>query len=473
MLDLEAIARDPSLIRRGVPDASELYKKMLVRHPRSDAAGQRSVIGRPTSDEVLAVRAWLAGLTPAATACGALVSPSPFAVADAIETDLRVRGAAAQGDVRYVSLAHLAGSCLTEAETLAYRRALTRLLSILAPAGRTVALKPIGAVNTIFAVSLAELGWTPERWVKLTRPAPRWGHLGRVRQNLGEGGARDAPLVVPGDWLAFAAEQLPSKFGFEPSHDDDPVAVFAGQTPIAALARLYSRDVDLRRAAAENGVSEVAFAQSLAAMQGPLEATARNLKQGTLSRAEAEQIYEAMTGKDVSADGVNVTPRVSLWTERGTYMTGDELSITVQTNRPCYLTLINIDTTGKATVLFPNDFERDTLLSAGERVRVPGETAPYLLRVKDAGRETFVAICVAPGAIPPGIDYDFEKQRFAMLGNWHNFMASAVSESIEDPEGESRPRRLRRRRGMTTGSVSARPVLTDIDLRAAISVTVR
>jgi hypothetical protein len=469
VLDLEAVARDPAVVRRGMPEASPLYRMMLSLHPKGGRSDRQKELGRPTSDEVLAVRDWIAKLSPVAAACGPPSLPTARAVAEVINRALAALPGPARDDVRFISLAHLSGSCLTDAEVSAYRGALGRLLDALAPKAAHVSLETVNPDGTIVAVSLAELGWSAERWAKLTRDAPRWPYLaqgGRAR-------AADAPLVVPGDWLAFAADALPSKYGYEEPAAEGPATVFAGLEPLEALRRLYTRSVDLRRAAAEHGMGEATFAAALAGVPEPLDVQARRLQLGTISRNEAEQLYAAMRGEAGTADSVNVTPRLSLWTERGTYAPGEEISITVHANRPCYLTLINVDTAGKATVLFPNDFERQTLLEAGQRVRVPDLAAPYLLRTKDRGRETFVAICSAPRAIPPGIDYDFERQRFAVLGNWHNFTASAVAETIKDPDGESRPRRVRRRGGMTTGAVSTPPALSAIELRAAIAVEVR
>ena len=59
ILDLAALAREPSLVRPGQPDASALYTRLLTRHPASAAE-------HPGAHEIEAVRTWIDELPQAA-----------------------------------------------------------------------------------------------------------------------------------------------------------------------------------------------------------------------------------------------------------------------------------------------------------------------------------------------------------------------------------------------------------------------
>ena len=55
------------------------------------------------------------------------------------------------------------------------------------------------------------------------------------------------------------------------------------------------------------------------------------------------------------------------------YRVGEKIAVSIRASRRCYLTLLNIGTSGKLTVLYPNTLHRDNVLEAGKEVRIPGE----------------------------------------------------------------------------------------------------
>src|SRR5262249_53354385 len=65
VLALDAVARDPSLVRPGVPDASPLYTTLLRRAMPPDGWRDDAAAGsRPTFEEMEAVRDWIESLPP-------------------------------------------------------------------------------------------------------------------------------------------------------------------------------------------------------------------------------------------------------------------------------------------------------------------------------------------------------------------------------------------------------------------------
>lgn len=58
--------------------------------------------------------------------------------------------------------------------------------------------------------------------------------------------------------------------------------------------------------------------------------------------------------------------------KKNEYQAGDKIVVEFEATRDCYLTLLNIGTSGKLTILFPNALYRENLIKAGTRYQIPG-----------------------------------------------------------------------------------------------------
>lgn len=56
------------------------------------------------------------------------------------------------------------------------------------------------------------------------------------------------------------------------------------------------------------------------------------------------------------------------------FQIGDRVNVCFEANRECYLTLLNVGTSGKLTVLFPNGMHPQNRIPAGERHEIPGDS---------------------------------------------------------------------------------------------------
>jgi hypothetical protein len=117
---------------------------------------------------------------------------------------------------------------------------------------------------------------------------------------------------------------------------------------------------------------------------------------------------------------------LALWTENAAPRKGDLIELLVSASLACHLTLIGVDRDGRALVLFPNDLEPANLIAPGTTIRVPGSASGYQLRLDRAGQESFIAICQRGARSLDGIAFDYEKQRFTILGDWHLFLGSVA-----------------------------------------------
>lgn len=257
--------------------------------------------------------------------------------------------------------------------------------------------------------------------------------------------AAAAKLYPPADVVArlFEADRSAAR-GAVARAGLDPDILPSGLDPVVALARLYDLDVDLGRAAAEFGLDRTAFAERLRSFDGAEadQALALRLTQGTLLRSEAERLYVALRGGARRAASPPFTGEqermpLALWTDHVVYKSGALVTVHAVAAADCYLTLASVEPGGGATVLFPNDFEQDNLLRGGRRLRVPSPEAGYQLRLREKGTETLVARCDPHAKVPPGIEHDFERQRFTVLGNWRNFLRRRAELAAE--RGAPRP----------------------------------
>ncbi|MBS0241962.1 MAG: DUF4384 domain-containing protein [Proteobacteria bacterium] len=228
----------------------------------------------------------------------------------------------------------------------------------------------------------------------------------------------------------------------------DPDLTLDGVEPVVALAREYARPVDGTRAAAELGRSLAELSKASEGADTGATVVLRRLVQGLVARAEVEAraaevraLFEqgaiATAGAQSEAPATRAAgssptegvrpidpgPGLILYSDKPKYRKGDHLNLVVKATGDCHLTVISVDQRGRATVIFPSDFETNAHLLPGQELKLPGSNAPYAFRLNESGREAIVATCNDASAGPDGIKHDFERQRFTDLGTYANFLA--------------------------------------------------
>jgi hypothetical protein len=254
--------------------------------------------------------------------------------------------------------------------------------------------------------------------------------------------------------------------------------------PLGREASKFIRDgsasVDLERASADIGRAPAALLEQLATVQGATEGYAIALRQGTISPSAWHELRSVLARSSSPSGPLAYSDRaplgeparldVALWTDKLTYQKGDLVVLTAQANRDCNLTVINVDTQGEATVLFPSDSDPDNAVKAGSKVRIPSDIEPYLLRANESGTETFIAVCTLNRKRMLGIDQDFEKQRFSALGNWRTFLKTAATR--ETLVGRRDTPRERRARAKAAAAQAATVTAPEQEARTAIYVKI-
>ena len=163
-----------------------------------------------------------------------------------------------------------------------------------------------------------------------------------------------------------------------------------GEEPVSGLARRYREDADFAAALGETGLDRQEFLTKLTDAKGAAAPLARRLLHGVLPRVQLERLFSLLKGIDVPRPSVSggflrdVKSEIglSMWIDKPRPVPGDLITIKAEADNDCYLTVISVDATGVATVLFPNDFQPDNLVSAGQPVSIPGANAPFQLALQ-------------------------------------------------------------------------------------------
>ncbi len=85
---------------------------------------------------------------------------------------------------------------------------------------------------------------------------------------------------------------------------------------------------------------------------------------------------------------------VKLWTNQSSYKIGDRISFSFNSEKACYLNIVDVGPTGNITLLFPNRHHQDSKISANKTYTIPDETSDSFAFSVDppAGTERVYAI---------------------------------------------------------------------------------
>jgi Domain of unknown function (DUF4384) len=384
--------------------------------------------------DLKSVRRWIAGMPRIdVTRCrGGLPDPSTTsaAVTARVLADLREQLPLRRPKLRYLSLATVQARCapaFTQAEA-----AIRAVSAWLAPSALDLEPVRLDAGGALWRVDLDEMAMTPEQWRQVAERAAAYlprSEDARAIQELSGG----EPVIVRTDALVEELSQRADQKG----------ETFSA--PLAALHALFHEPLDGEAAAAELGVSAGKLREAL--WRVPAAPHARLLT-AIVSREQFSAWHDALTRQldgvpsqpspPTDRDHLNGKPLpppavLTLVTPRTQMTQGDLLTVAVTSTVDCALEVIDIDPTGRATQLLPNDFQRDNQIKAGQTLLLPGPAAPYQMRLDRSGTELIVAQCSAPGAKRARSDTEFIRQQFLDLGNWERYLDNPGSAGGRKP----------------------------------------
>ena len=98
----------------------------------------------------------------------------------------------------------------------------------------------------------------------------------------------------------------------------------------------------------------------------------------SMFRVEARAATSAPAAPPPAA-GSETPAQFRLWTDKTQRKIGETVKVSFQANRDGYVTLVNVGTSGKITILYPNAYTPNHAVKAGQTYSVPGADDPYEL----------------------------------------------------------------------------------------------
>lgn len=126
---------------------------------------------------------------------------------------------------------------------------------------------------------------------------------------------------------------------------------------------------------------------------------------------------------------------LELAADRPVYRVTDPVTLMVKAEADCHLTLLNTGPGGGSRLLFPNRYQQQTLIRAGQTVVVPGiGAAVSIVPIGPAGVEHVTAICRTGAGPVIGAPGDFRAGAFATLDDAGTTARNLAV--VADPAGE-------------------------------------
>ena len=93
---------------------------------------------------------------------------------------------------------------------------------------------------------------------------------------------------------------------------------------------------------------------------------------------------------------------VELWRDRAKpdYAIGESLQLYLRPNRDAQVVVVNVNSRGQTTVLFPNDYAANNRLAADRVVSLPGADTRYALRIDGPPGPSLIRVIATTGTIP-------------------------------------------------------------------------
>ncbi len=112
---------------------------------------------------------------------------------------------------------------------------------------------------------------------------------------------------------------------------------------------------------------------------------------GAFAQSETEQkdIVVSEISK-IRQDNPDFKIRLKPVSKAGKFYVGDPVSFEVTSNKDAYVTIIDVGTSGKAHVIFPNRWNKNNKIRKGKVYRIPGPDAEYSLKLRGPAGANYV-----------------------------------------------------------------------------------
>ena len=225
----------------------------------------------------------------------------------------------------------------------------------------------------------------------------------------------------------------------------DPELKLGGEEIVSSLFQRFERDLTIRQAAAEIGMELEAFKERLNMGSADTFALKQRLEFNLVPRDQFVELFADLVNEvtdnrafdlrdrlgpaAIAIDDPQSTKRfdLAIFPNEDEFRIGAELTLSVESQLDCFLTLINVDEAGRTTVLFPNKFNQNNKILANTVYKVPSDAiGGFKLLFRDPGKETVIGKCNASGNNFHGIDHHFDQAAFTTFGSYDDYVTRAL-----------------------------------------------
>ena len=114
--------------------------------------------------------------------------------------------------------------------------------------------------------------------------------------------------------------------------------------------------------------------------------------------------------------------RVEAWTDRTDYKPGEILNLFVKTNMDAHVWVVDVGTSGKVHILFPNKFQTSNKVLAHQVVQIPGADANWRIKVGGPPGQELIKVIATTKA-----DAIIDPTKLAELGSIYQYRDTAQS----------------------------------------------
>lgn len=75
------------------------------------------------------------------------------------------------------------------------------------------------------------------------------------------------------------------------------------------------------------------------------------------------------------------TGTLNLWTDKSSYKIGDSMTVAFSVDKPMYVRIVVVSSTGEVSTLFPNPMQSDNYLKPGQEIQIPPKGAEFTLDI--------------------------------------------------------------------------------------------
>ena len=119
-----------------------------------------------------------------------------------------------------------------------------------------------------------------------------------------------------------------------------------------------------------------------------------------------------------------------LWTERTQHKIGEAMTVLFQASRDGYVTLVNVGTSGRITILYPNTFAPNNAVKGGQTYSLPAAGDPYELTL--SGPEGVELVYALFTTVPTRfIEGNFTKNAFAPVNEQAETLTRDINVAVK------------------------------------------